>query len=180
MANYRRNAVEGGCYFVTVNLADRTSRWLTKNIELLRQSIAYVMQKHPFYIDAIVVLPDHIHAIWTLPENDADYALRWRLIKTHFSRHITKTESKTEKISQSRISKGERGIWQRRYWEHTIKDDRDFANHVDYIHINPVKHGYVNQATEWPHSSIHKYIAAGKLPIDWAGNKNAKLSVSHG
>ncbi|MBC7755118.1 MAG: transposase, partial [Bdellovibrio sp.] len=88
MANYRRNAVEGGCYFFTVNLADRTSRLLTENIILLRQSIAYIMQKHPFYIDATVVLPDHIHAIWTLPENDADYALRWRLIKTHFSRHI--------------------------------------------------------------------------------------------
>jgi putative transposase len=171
MANYRRNVVKGGCYFFTVNLADRASDLLTENIALLRQSIAYVMQKHPFYIDAMVVLPDHIHAIWTLPENDADYALRWRLIKTHFSRNITKTE----KISQSRISKGERSIWQRRYWEHTIKDDRDFGNHVDYIHINPVKHGYVTHATEWPYSSIHKYIKAGKLPNNWAGDKSAEL-----
>jgi putative transposase len=171
MANYRRNAVKAGCYFFTVNLADRASDLLTVNIALLHQSIAYVMQKHPFYIDAMVVLPDHIHAIWTLPENDADYALRWRLIKTHFSRNITKTE----KISQSRISKGERGIWQRRYWEHTIKDDSDFGNHVDYIHINPVKHGYVTHATEWPYSSIHKYIKAGKLPNNWAGDKSAEL-----
>jgi putative transposase len=175
MANYRRNTVKGGRYFFTVNLTDRASCLLTENITLLRQSIAYVMHKHPFHIDAMVVLPDHMHAIWTLPENDADYALRWRLIKTHFSRHI----AKTEKISQSRISKGERGIWQRRYWEHTIKDDRDFANHVDYIHINPVKHGYVSRATEWPHSSIHKYIKAGKLPTNWAGDKNAKLSDNH-
>ena len=99
--------------------------------------------------------------------------------QTHFSRHITKTETKTEKISQSRISKSERGIWKRRYWEHTIKNDRDFANHVDYIHINPIKNGYVNRATEWPYSSTDKYIAAGKLPLDWAGDKNAKLSVSY-
>ena len=175
MANHRRNSVKGGCYFFTVNLTNRASRLLTEYIALLRQSIAHVMQNHLFQIDAMVVLPDHIHTILTLPENDADFALRWWLIKTQISRHI----EKTEKISKSRINKGERGIWQRRYGERTIKDERDFSNHVDYIHINPVKHGYVFHPTEWPHSSIHKFIAAGKLPIDWACDKNAKLSYSH-
>lgn len=148
---------------------------LTDNIALLRQSITYTMQHHPFVINAMVVLPNHIHAIWTLPENDDNYALRWRLIKTHFSRHI----AKTEQISLSRISKGERGIWQRRYWERTIKDERDFANHVDYIHINPVKHGYVKQACDWPYSSIHLYIKQGKLPNSWAGNVNTQFDEIH-
>ncbi len=148
---------------------------LTDNIELLRQSIAYTMQNHPFEINAMVVLPDHIHAIWTLPENNTDYALRWRLIKTYFSRHIPKTE----KISASHASKSERGIWQRRYWEHTIKDERDFANHVDYIHINPVKHGYVKHATDWPYSSIHRYIKQGKLPHNWACEVSEELDYIH-
>jgi putative transposase len=171
MANYRRNTIKGGCYFFTVNLTDRTSSLLTEHIVLLSQSIAYTMQNHPFEINAMVVLPDHMHAIWTLPANNDDYALRWRLIKTHFSSHIPKTEN----ISASRLSKGERGIWQRRYWEHTIKDEQDFANHVDYIHINPVKHGYVTQATDWPYSSIHRYIKQGKLPHHWASDVSAEL-----
>lgn len=175
MANYRRNQIEGGTYFFTVNLTDRNSSILVDHVILLRQSIAQVMQKHPFKIDAMVVLPDHIHAIWTLPMDDADYATRWRLIKTHFSRNIPKIE----KLSDSRINKRERGIWQRRYWEHTIKDERDFSNHVDYIHINPVKHGYVNKATDWPYSSIHTYIKAGKLPSHWAGDMNIALDYIH-
>lgn len=175
MANYRRNQIVGGTYFFTVNLIDRNSSMLVENVILLRNSIAQVMQKHPFKIDAMVVLPDHIHAIWTLPMDDADYATRWRLIKTHFSRNFPKIE----KLSDSRINKRERGIWQRRYWEHTIKDERDFSNHVDYIHINPVKHGYVNKATDWPYSSIHTYIKSGKLPSHWAGDMNVELDYIH-
>lgn len=112
----------------------------------------------------MVILPDHLHTIWTMPPDDADYALRWRLIKTRFSRGLPKTESR----SDSRIAKGERGIWQRRYWEHQIRDEDDLQCHVDYIHINPVKHGYVERAADWPHSSIHRYIARGDFGSDWA------------
>lgn len=165
MTNYRRNRVAGGSYFFTVNLVDRSQSLLVDHVDALRQAFRYTRARHLFTIDAIVVLPEHLHAIWTLPENDVDYSLRWRLIKTVFSRSLLKTE----RISASRQSKSERGIWQRRYWEHTILDDDDFARHVDYIHINPVKHGYVTRAADWPHSSFHRFVAAGLIDLEWAG-----------
>ena len=114
----------------------------------------------------MVVLPDHLHAVWTMPEGDADFATRWRLIKTNFSRHL----SVSERISESRYAKGERGIWQRRYWEHTIRDESDFARHVDYIHINLVKHGLVTRVRDWPYSSFHRMVKLGFLLEDWAGD----------
>ncbi len=150
---YRRVYVEGGCYFFTLALADRKSDLLVQNINHLRAAFKTVKQNHPFEIDAIVVLPDHLHCLWTLPRNDFDYSMRWSLIKAHFSRRITKTEL----IKSSRIKRGERGIWQRRFWEHTIRDEKDFYNHIEYIHHNPVKHGYVSNAKDWPYSSIHQF-----------------------
>lgn len=165
MTNYRRSNIAGASYFFTVNLADRSSAWLIEQIALLRAAFKYAQARHPFTIDAIVVLPDHLHAIWTLPAGVSDFAMRWRLIKTVFSRSLPHGEHR----SASREAKGERGIWQRRYWEHLIRDDADFARHADYIHINPVKHGHVKQAAEWPHSSFHRYVRAGILPVDWAG-----------
>ena len=161
---YRRATLAGATYFFTVNLAERQADWLIRNIELLRDVIRRVKSAHPFHIDAMVVLPNHLHAIWTLPEDDADYPMRWSLIKAGFSRGL----GKIERINKSRESKRERGIWQRRYWEHLIRNDRDFAAHVDYIHINPVKHGYVHRAVDWPYSSIHQYIERGWLNADWA------------
>ena len=113
-----------------------------------------VKQQHPFDIDAMVVLPDHVHTMWTLPKGDADYPKRWMLMKSEFSRRIPKGEYRRK----SRINKGERGIWQRRYWEHLIRDERDYEQHVNYIHYTPVKHGYVERAVEWKYSSIHRYI----------------------
>jgi putative transposase len=166
MTNYRRSNIAGASYFFTVNLDDRTSSLLVERIALLRSVFAYAQTRHPFTIDAIVILPDHLHAIWTLPEGDSDFSLRWRLIKTTFSRSLPHDEHR----SVSREDKGERGIWQRRYWEHLIRDDLDFARHVDYIHINPVKHGWAKQVSAWPHSSFHRYVRAGILPIGWAGS----------
>jgi REP-associated tyrosine transposase len=165
MTNYRRHRIAGGCYFFTANLAERRSRLLTEHIDLLRAAFRYTRSRHPFTIDAIVVLPDHLHAIWTLPEKDRDFALRWRLIKATFSRRLPTGE----RISLSRAAKGERGIWQRRYWEHAIRDDNDFARHMDYIHINPVKHGLVNRVRDWPYSSFHRLVRQGVYPVDWAG-----------
>jgi putative transposase len=138
---YRRSNTAGGTYFFTVNLQNRQQSLLTNNIDLLRTAIDKVKIAHPFHIDAMVVLPDHLHAIWTLPQGDNDYSKRWQLIKAGFSRGIKNDEY----ISASRKLKGERGIWQRRYWEHLIRDDADYENHVNYIHFNPVKHGYVNR-----------------------------------
>lgn len=160
---YRRSDIKGGTYFFTVNLQNRNSRLLVDKIDVLRTVINQVKQRHRFKVDAMVVLPEHLHAMWTLPVDDYDYATRWMLIKSGFSRQIPKHES----ISISRQSKGERGIWQRRYWEHCIRNQEDYEKHVDYIHYNPVKHGYVKRAVEWPFSTIHEFIKKGVLNPDW-------------
>jgi putative transposase len=169
MTNYRRNFIPGASYFFTVNLTDRRLRLLIEHIELLRSAFHYARTRHPFTIEAIVVLPDHLHAIWTLPDGDADFALRWRQIKSMFSRRLPRSEL----ISTSRLAKGERGIWQRRYWEHTLRDDDDFARHVEYIHFNPVKHGHVARVRYWPYSSFHRMVRLGVYPEDWAGDHAA-------
>jgi putative transposase len=166
MTGYRRNFVPGGSYFFTVNLADRRERLLTDHIGLLRSAFRHTRAGHPFTIDAIVILPDHMHAIWTLPDADQDFATRWRLIKSAFSRALPKTEV----VSASRARKAERGIWQRRYWEHTLRDERDFARHVDYIHFNPVKHRHVTRVVDWPFSSFHRMVRLGIYPHDWASD----------
>jgi len=171
MTNYRRSRIAGASYFFTVNLADRSQSLLTDHIALLRSAFEYTRERHPFIVDAIVVLPDHLHAIWTLPAENSDFALRWRLIKTVFSRGLPHGERR----SKSRQIKGERGVWQRRYWEHLIRDEADFSRHVDYIHINPVKHELVLRVEEWPHSSFHRYVQAGIVPKDWAGDAGVEL-----
>ena len=135
-------------------------------MEALRAVTALVKERHPFHIDAMVVLPDHLHTIWTLPAGDADYPARWMLIKAGFSRQVPRGE----RINASRRGKGERGIWQRRYWEHTIRDEQDFMYHVDYVHFNPVKHGHVTRPVDWPHSSIHRHIRQGVLPAHWGND----------
>jgi len=166
MARYRRNFIRGGSFFFTVNLANRKDQLLTEHIDLLRKAFHDVRSRHSFTINAIVVLPDHLHAIWTLPEGNADFALRWRLIKAAFSRGLPFGEL----TSKSRVAKGERGIWQRRYWEHTLRDARDFTRHMDYIHFNPLKHGHVGRVRDWPYSSFHRLVRLGVYPADWAGN----------
>ena len=160
---YRRNFIEGGSFFFTVNLAERKRRLLVEHIDALREAIRVVRNRHPFQIDAMVVMPDHLHAIFTLPPGDADYPTRWMLIKAGFSRQIPKTE----RINISRQSKGERGIWQRRFWEHTLQDEADFRHHIDYIHYNPVKHGWAAAPRDWPHSSFQRYVRRGWYPQDW-------------
>ena len=166
MTNYRRNFIPGGTYFFTLNLADRGSKSLIENIDVLREAFRYVRARHLFSVEAIVVLPDHLHTIWTLPDNDFDYPVRWRLIKSAFSRALPSEEP----VSASRARKQERGIWQRRYWEHTVRDEADYSRCVDYIHFNPVKHGHVKRVQEWPHSSFHAMVRSGVYPADWAGD----------
>ena len=161
---YRRARTEGGTYFFTVNLVDRQSDLLVRHIEVLRAVIEAVKAVHPFSVVAMVALPEHLHAVWRLPPGDASYPLRWSQIKAGFSRRLPKGE----RTRASRGSKRERGIWQRRYWEHQIRTDEDLARHVDYIHFNPVRHGRVQRPVDWPHSTPHGYIARGLLPPDWA------------
>jgi putative transposase len=162
---YRRAKVPGGTWFFTVNLADRHSDTLIRHIDDLRAVINKVKARHSFAIVAMVVLPEHLHAVWRLPPEDADYPLRWSLIKAGFSRLLDKTES----IGASRQARRERGIWQRRYWEHQIRDADDLARHVDYVHYNPVKHGWVSRAADWSHSTLHGYIERGIIAADWGG-----------
>jgi putative transposase len=162
MANYRRNFVPGGSYFFTVNLADRRLSLLTEHIDLLRAAFRGVRAQHPFEVEAAVVLPEHLHMIWSLPEGDADFAVRWRLIKGTFSRALPRDE----RLTPSRLGKRERGIWQRRYWEHTLRDEGDFVRHVEYIHFNPVKHGYASRVQDWPFSSFRRWVRLGSYPPD--------------
>nr|WP_298132341.1 transposase [uncultured Pseudoxanthomonas sp.] len=163
MTSYRRAFIPGATYFFTANLADRRTTLLVDHIDLLRDAIRYTRHRHPFDIDALVVLPDHLHALWTLPAGDADFPLRCRLIKTWFSRQLPRVEHRR----MSRVDKGERGIWQRRYWEHLIRDEVDFARHVDYIHWNPVKHGHTPRVVDWPYSTFHRFVRDGVLAEDW-------------
>ena len=157
---YRRFYIQGGTYFFTVVTYNRKPIFSSDEvISLLRCSFHYTMQKHPFTIIANVILPDHMHFIWTLPENDDNYSLRWQMIKNHFTRHYINKEIKSS--SSSKQLKGEKDIWQRRFWEHYIYNQEDFENHFNYIHYNPVKHEYVESASEWEYSSIHKYIKEG-------------------
>jgi putative transposase len=165
MPDYRRNRVSGGTYFFTVNLLDRRSDLLVDRIDALRGAVRQVRAGAPFHIDAWVVLPDHMHCLWTLPEGDDDFPGRWRAIKKVFSKSLPAAEARSPVMTR----RGERGIWQKRYWEHTIRDDRDYAVHMDYTHFNPVKHGLVAHPADWPFSSFRRCVADGLYPPSWAG-----------
>ena len=159
MRNYIRDKTQGGCYFLTFNLLDRKSSLLLIHIDKFRDAYAKTIQHHQFKLDAMVVLPDHVHIMITLPPNSDNYAVIVASIKSQFSRQITKTEA----ITPSRQAKRERGIWQRRFWEHRIRDDADYRQHMDY---NPVKHGYVTNPQNWQYSTLHKLIKKGVYPSD--------------
>jgi len=163
MPNYRRIRAPGATTFFTVCLADRSAAHLTDRVGALRSAFAEVQRDMPFRIEAIVVLPDHLHAIWTLPPGDADNATRWKRIKAGFS----KRTGLAGPISPSKRAKGEVGLWQRRFWDHVVRDERDFEAHRAYVWQNPVRHGLVARATDWPHSSIHREIRQGRFRAEW-------------
>jgi putative transposase len=172
MPNYRRAWHPGGTYFFTVNLLQRHGNdLLTRHVDLLREIVISVQSRHTFHIHRWVVLPDHMHCVLEFPEKDCDFATRWRLIKMGFSKGLPKTE----RLSKVRVNRGERGIWQRRYWEHLIRDDADFQSHMDYLHFNPVKHGLVARAKDWPYSTFHRLVKQGIYPPDWGGGKESAL-----
>jgi len=170
MPHYTRAYVPGGTFFFTVALLERRRRLLTEHIDGLRTVFAAARQRRPFTIDAIVILPDHLHCIWTLPQGDSDFSTRWHDIKARFSARIPQGE----RLSARRVRKGERGIWQRRFWEHAIRSEDDFARHFDYIHYNPVKHGRVVRVADWPHSSFHRWVKEGVYPLDWAASPHVQ------
>lgn len=166
MTEYRRIYRPGGIYFFTLTLADRRQNWLTSHIAALKQSVRIEQQRAPFSLQAWVVMPEHLHLLMRLPDGDRDFSNRLRRIKGSFSRQLPRNDAR-----MSQLLKGERGIWQRRFWEHLIRDERDWQQHFDYIHYNPVKHGQVQRVIDWPHSSFHAYVDRGIYPRDWASDQ---------
>jgi putative transposase len=175
MVQYRRAWVGGGAYFFTVALEDRRASLLTDHVDLLREAFRVVHATHPFDLDAIVVMAEHLHAIWVLPEGDADYATRWQLIKAGFTRGL-----RASRLTLPTRANGEPAVWQRRYWEHLIRDESDWQRHRDYIFYNPVKHGRVTWVAQWPHSSFHRMVRRGELPPDWDGDAAVNASGRFG
>jgi putative transposase len=167
MRTYIRSDAAGAVYFFTLALQDRGTRWLVDHVPDLRQAFAGVRSRHAFDIEAIVVLPEHIHALWRLPVDDGDFSTRWMLIKQSFTRALQAKGVLDPGSAAARGARGERSIWQRRFWEHQIRDEEDYRRHVDYIHFNPVKHGWVLRAADWPYSSLHRWVREGSLPADW-------------
>jgi putative transposase len=168
MSNYHRIYVPGGTYFFTVVTYKRLSFLTLPNVRTkLRTSWRVVQKNHPFFLIALCLLPDHLHCIWKLPENDSDYSTRWKKIKDGFSQSIDKRILPIVESTESRLLKREAPIWQQRFWEHTIRDQDDYNKHIDYIHFNPVKHGYVQKAIEWPWSTFHRFLSMGIYHPDW-------------
>ena len=173
MPNYRRTYQPGGTYFFTVNLLQRNDNdLLVRHIGALRHAVKSVKARHPFHIHAWVVLPEHLHCVIELPPGDSDFSTRWRLMKIVFSKSLPKTERR----SRVRLKRGERGIWQRRFWEHLITNEVDYLAHMDYVHINPVKHGLVSRVVDWPFSTFHRLVKQGVYPNDWAGGNEDEVS----
>ncbi len=168
---YKRSRARGATFFFTVVTHNRRPILCQeRNIALLREAFADVISRHPFRFDAFVLLPDHLHCIWTLPENDNDFSTRWRQIKSYFSRHC-RIEFKSDQTIGHKNS-GEQAVWQHRYWEHQIRDDLDFIRHVEYIHYNPVKHGLVKSPIAWQHTTFHRYVKQGIYHNDWGADRD--------
>ncbi|MDI6797500.1 MAG: transposase [Desulfatibacillaceae bacterium] len=164
---YRRARAKGGTYFFTVvTFARRKFLAAALPLSILREAFARTMADRPFEVDAWVIMPDHMHFIWTLPEGDLDFSTRWRLIKARFTNSFRERASVSQ--DPSRALKSEWQVWQRRYWEHQVRDEADFIRCVEYIHYNPVKHGVAKAPVEWPHSSFHKFVKEGKVHPSWA------------
>lgn len=175
MSRYRRVWMPRGTYFFTVNLLQRRGNdLLVRHVDMLRQAVRLTRRDHPFVIHGWVVLPDHLHCILELPPGDDDFALRWQEIKRRFSLALPKTEYRSNVRQQRR----ERGVWQRRYWEHLLRDDADYRRHMDYLHYNPVKHGWVERVIEWPYSTFHRCVKRGIYPVDWS-SPDAKVDMPH-
>ena len=167
---YRRVVQAGATYFFTLVAHERARLFAdASNVDRWRAAVAKVQRKRPFVIEAEVILPDHLHVLWTMPDGDADYATRIRLVKTEFTKSLPLNDWPAAP-SKSRAHKGEREVWQRRYWEHTIRNERDFQVRLDYIHYNPVKHALVDRAADWPHSTFQAWAAKGVYEQWWGGD----------
>jgi len=172
MSRYRRQFAGSTCFFTVIAYRRRPIFCDPTLRAALRRAIQTVRVTRPFTVDAWVLLPDHMHCIWTLPTDDNDYSTRWAEIKRDVSSACRSTLRDQSLLTQSGRSRGESTIWQRRFWEHQIRDEIDFERHVDYIHVNPVKHRYVDSVWEWSHSTFHRYVREGVYPRDWGGSRD--------
>jgi putative transposase len=173
MPNYRRAHIPGGTFFFTVVTHQRRRLFhLPANQTLLGNAFRHCQRQWPFEVNAIVLLPDHLHAIWTLPRGDSEFSGRWSVIKNQFTKAFLAGGGLDGSISTGKQREGRRGVWQRRFWEHTLEDEDDFQNHFDYIHFNPVKHQLVNCPRDWPASIFHRWVAAGVYDENWACGNN--------
>ena len=179
MPEYRRMHVCGATVFITFVTFDRSPLLIDEKAQqILHQVWVEVAKRHPFTTDAVCLLPDHIHTLLTLPENDSSYSLRIREIKRLFTIKYLETYNEITQRNPSRIRKNEATVWQRRFWEHTIRDERDYENHFDYIHYNPVKHSLVNKVADWPWSSFHRYVKLGVYEADWGGENISRQNAN--
>jgi putative transposase len=168
MPDYRRNYIPGGTYFFTVVTGQRRPILDTPLArQLLHEALAETKARFPFELFAIVLLPDHLHTIWTLPPNDSDYSNRWRMVKEQFTRHFLASGGGEAARSQSRLRHRERAVWQRRFWEHTCRDEEDLKRSLDYVHWNPVKHGLVARVRDFQWSSFHRFVKLGEYDQEW-------------
>ena len=181
MPNYRRGSLKGGTYFFTVVTYRRQQILCNKNImAALRNGIQDARKHHPFEINGWVLLPDHIHCIWTLPANDANFSIRWAIIKRTVSKQCGPSLQREGWVNESRLRRKESALWQRRFWEHQIRDECDYERHMNYLHFNPVKHGYVKSVADWPHSTFHRYVNQGVYEKDWASNDSDTIAREYG
>ena len=168
MPQYRRAWIEGGTYFFTVVTYNRRPILTTDDARpLLHSAWMDVRTRFPFSTLAVCLLPDHLHCLWSLPEGDANYPVRWKEIKRLFTKSYLSQIGPGEPRNASRLKRNEAAVWQRRFWEHTIRDQEDLLRHTDYIHYNPVKHGLVKRAADWPWSSFHRYVREGYYEVEW-------------
>ena len=181
MSQYRRMKSQGGTYFFTVATHRRLPMLTGENVrQALREGILRARQTLPFSIEAWVLLPDHLHTIWTLPAGDANFSARWAIIKRHVSKMWGLMGKDPGLPNASRVQRKESTFWQRRFWEHYIRDDEDFHRHFDYIHWNPVKHGYVLKVSDWPYSTFHRFVAQGIYPEYWGGISEGESKCHYG
>lgn len=168
MTNWRRAYVPGGTYFFTLVTSERAPILTTTFARsLLREVTSECRRQWPFEIEAVVLMSDHLHTVWRLPEGDTEYSKRWGWLKKEFTKKWLAAGGSERRISTSRQRDRRSGVWQRRFWEHVIRDERDLVRHLDYIHYNPVKHGLVGRAVDWPWSSFHRFVREGRYSADW-------------
>jgi putative transposase len=178
MPEYRRSFLPGGSFFFTVVTYNRQPFLVSPEARaILHAAWMDVQQRFPFTTDAICLLPDHLHCNWTLPEGDTNYSVRWKEIKRLFSKEYGYQMELTEARSASRVKRGERTVWQRRFWEHTLRDEADWRQHMDYIHYNPVKHGWVQRVKDWEWSSFHRYVKMGFYDAEWGGKEKVDIPL---